>query len=127
MAGEDNAVRIIGSDSERRENCEMGGDEDRSESEEKVKSGEGEQGGQGEGIKSVEEGEEMDGGGWAWVVVLGEPICGQVLQHNFPKSGLGNLKCWYFSPIRTSIFLSFSFLPLQYGDRWPWILLWGAS
>ena len=68
MAGEDNAVPIIGSDSERRgENGEtrMGGEEqNRSETEDKDGTG------RGEGIKSVEE--EMDGGGWAWVVVLGE-------------------------------------------------------
>ena len=40
MTGEDNAVRIIGSDSERRENGEMGEEEHRSEPEEKAKSGE---------------------------------------------------------------------------------------
>ena len=72
MAGEDNAVPIIGSDSERRgENGEtrMGGEEDRHKSE--TKNGE-DKDGRGEGIKSVEDVEEMDGGGWAWVVVLGE-------------------------------------------------------
>ena len=72
MAGEDNnAVPIIGSDSERRgENGEtrMGGEEDRHKSEPEDK----EDGKEEVGIKSVEEGEEMDGGGWAWVVVLGE-------------------------------------------------------
>ena len=83
MAGEDNAVPIIGSDSERRENGEtrMGEEEHRSESEEKVKSGEEEE---REGIKSDNEGEGMDGGGWAWVVVLGELICSQVPQPNVP-------------------------------------------
>ena len=81
MAGEDNAVRIIGSDSERPENGEMGEEEHRSESEVKVKSEEEER----EGIKSVEEGERMDEGGWAWVVVLGELIYSQVPQENFLK------------------------------------------
>ena len=87
MAGEDNAVRIIGSDSERPENGEMGEEEHRSESEVKVKSGEeGEEDGEErEGIKSVEEGERMDEGGWAWVVVLGELIYSQVPQENFLK------------------------------------------
>ena len=84
MAGEDNVVRIIGSDSERPENGEMGEEEHRSESEVKVKSEEEEEEGEErEGIKSVEEGERMDEGGWAWVVVLGESIYSQVPQENF--------------------------------------------
>ena len=86
MAGEDNAVRIIGSDSERRENGEMREEEHRSESEVKVKSEEEEEDREeGEGVKSVEEGERMDEGGWAWVVVLGELIYSQVPQENFSK------------------------------------------
>ena len=92
MGGEDNAVPIIGSDSERRENGEtrMGEEEHRSELEEKVKSGEeGEEEEGEEGIKSIDEGEGMDGGGWAWVVVLGELICRQVPQPNIPNVNRG--------------------------------------
>ena len=65
----------------------MGEEEHRSELEEKVKSGkeEGEEEEEGEDIKSVDEGEGMDGGGWAWVVVLGELICRQVPQPNVPN------------------------------------------
>ena len=90
MGGEDNAVPIIGSDSERRENGEtrMGEEEHRSELEEKVKSGEEEEE-EEEGIKSIDEGEGMDGGGWAWVVVLGELICRQVPQPNIPNVNKG--------------------------------------
>ena len=104
MAGEDNAVRIIGSDSERPENGEMGEEEHRSESEVKVKSGEEEEREEREGIKSVEEGERMDEGGWAWVVVLGELIYGQVPQDNFPKVFCTDLKVSSSSEIGTQFF-----------------------
>ena len=59
MTGEHAAVPIIGSDSERLENGEARM-EQRSDAGEKVK------------LADKEEDEDMDGGGWAWVVVLGE-------------------------------------------------------
>ena len=60
MTGEDAAVPIIGSDSERRENGEARMEQRRSDAGEKAK------------LADKEEDEDMDGGGWAWVVVLGE-------------------------------------------------------
>ena len=61
MTVEDSTVRIIGSDTERLEN----GEGRRSESEEESMINK-------ETITVEDEG--MDKGGWAWVVVLGEPL-----------------------------------------------------
>ena len=60
MTGEHAAVPIIGSDSERRGNGEARMEQRRSDAGEKAK------------LADKEEDEDMDGGGWAWVVVLGE-------------------------------------------------------
>ena len=118
MTVEDSTVRIIGSDTERLEN----GEGRRSESEEESMINK-------ENITVEDEG--MDKGGWAWVVVLGEPLFITRSTRLFLLAGdapnvimimvtLTSVTC----PCQS--FLPCSLVPVQHGDRWPRLLLWGA-
>ena len=106
MTGEHAAVPIIGSDSERRENGEARMEQRRSDAGEKVK------------LADKEEDEDMDGGGWAWVVVLGE-LLSTILHNlsfcvsasflcNMVIDGLGYSFGVLLEPIQTEFKVSFS-------------------
>ena len=106
MTGEHAAVPIIGSDSERQENGEARMEQRRSDAGEKAK------------LADKEEDEDMDGGGWAWVVVLGE-LLSTILHNlsfcvsasflcNMVIDGLGYSFGVLLEPIQTEFKVSFS-------------------